>query len=123
MIRPTHIYDSDAWPAIFHATPITEPMTDVVAAPDTAMDTTVWLDELDVNGMRVCVMLSDCDVMKKHHGVGRFWTRMCRMEEAILPYTRFIPYTGLLAPHAVLSIFERGRSNALGVCTFSSVHY
>lgn len=32
-------------------------MTDVVAAPDKAMDTMVWLDELDVNGTkkRMCV--------------------------------------------------------------------
>lgn len=63
--------DSDAWPAAFPATPIPDPMRDVVAAPDKAMDAAVWLDELDANG--------------------------------------------LLAPHAVLSMFERGRSDALGV--------
>lgn len=47
-----HVQNSDAWPAVFPSTPIPVPMVEVVAAPDKAMDTTVWLDELDVNGTR-----------------------------------------------------------------------
>lgn len=73
--HPPHTHNRKDWSKVFGSCGVVifipDALTDVAAQPDKAMDTTVWPDELGVDG--------------------------------------------LLTPHAVLSMFERARSDALGV--------